>query len=484
MANKNVTLYIDDTSIRLLITSGKRIIKWADSPLEPGLVQNGVVQKEAEVANNVKLLFQDLKLRAQKVIVGVSGLHCLTRPFTLPQMPKEMLDEAVKREAKRLLPVPLEQLYLSWQTIPTPNGKTNVFLVAIPCQAADALFKTLAQAGIKPYLMDLKPLALARVAREANTIIVDVQPTEFDILILVDGIPHSIRTVPLPSEVLSWQKKLPMIKKDLERTIEFYNTNNPEKPLLPTQPLLVSGELANEKELQESLAKEFGYPVLPIAPPLECSDTGLDPNHYLVNMGLTLKEMAPENRAGSLATNLNVLPSPYRTKPASLTNVLAIPSIAIAVGLSFFLVLLIQNASADIASMYGELNTFDQPLQQRLAQRQALNENIVELQRQITEAETAGGSFTAAVNLVEKQGNQADSIKVAVDNLPGVMRLTSVNYDGTTLILNGWSPSEEEILSYLRVLDGNDRFSEITITGLSRNESEGMDFTLVLKAGE
>ncbi|GAG51530.1 unnamed protein product, partial [marine sediment metagenome] len=35
MAKKIVTLYVDDTSIRLLVTQGNRVRKWADVPLEP-----------------------------------------------------------------------------------------------------------------------------------------------------------------------------------------------------------------------------------------------------------------------------------------------------------------------------------------------------------------------------------------------------------------------------------------------------------------
>ena len=42
-------------------------------------------------------------------------------------IPKEMLDEAVNREAERALPVPLKELYISWQSIPAPEGKTQVF---------------------------------------------------------------------------------------------------------------------------------------------------------------------------------------------------------------------------------------------------------------------------------------------------------------------------------------------------------------------
>ena len=133
MAKKTVTLYIDDTSIRLLLAQGKQIKKWADLPLEPGLVKNGVVRKEEEVAAKIKQLFQARKIKTKKVNIGISGLHCLSRPVTLPQLPKVMLDEAVRREAKRVLPVPPEKLYLSWQSLPTSEGKSHAFLVAILC---------------------------------------------------------------------------------------------------------------------------------------------------------------------------------------------------------------------------------------------------------------------------------------------------------------------------------------------------------------
>jgi len=486
MAKKMVTLYIDDTSIRVLVAHDKRIKKWADLPLEPGLVKNGVVLKEAEVTAKVKQLFRVRKIRAKKVIISVSGLHCLTRPIILPQLPKEMLEEAVRREAKRVLPVPLEQLYISWQSIPAPEGKSQVFLVAVPCKAADALFKMLRQAGLKSDLMDLKPLLLARVVKEATAIIVDVQPTEFDIVIMADGVPQPIRTVSLPSEAQSWQKKLLMIKDDLTRTIEFFNSNNPENSLDPTVPIYASGELANESELCQSLSDEIGHPVRPLPPPLECP-AGLDPNRYLVNIGLVFKKLSLANEAGLSATkiNLNIVPTVYRSEPISLTRVLALPSAVIAIGLLFFLVVLVQNTAGDIATIRSQLDTTDQLVQQKLAQKQNLTEKMAELEKKIAAAETSGGNFAAVVTNLEKQSNMVDdNFEVIVNSLPSAASLASLSYTNPTLTIKGTAPSEEEVFSYLRELEASGRFADITITSLKKITDERMDFTLVLRAGE
>ncbi len=484
MAKKTVTLYIDDTSIRLLLAQGKQIKKWADLPLEPGLVKNGVVHKEAEVAAKIKQLFQVRKIKTKKVNIGVSGLHCLSRPIMLPQLPKVMLDEAVRREAKRVLPVPPEKLYLSWQSLPAPEGKSQVFLVAILCKAADALFKMLRQAGLKPDLMDVKPMLLARVVKEATAIIVDVQPTEFDIVIMADGIPQPIRTVPLSGEALSWQEKLPMVKNELSRTIEFFNSNNPEERLDPDVPIYVSGELANESELCQSLSEELGHPVLPLPSPLECP-AGLDPNRYLANIGLVLKKISPADESGLSVTNLNVLPTVYQPEPISLTRIFVVPAAVIAIGLLFLLAALIQNTSADIATIHGRLDTTDRLLQQKLAQKQILTEKIAELEKKIAETETSGGNFAAAVASLEKQSNGVNgNLEVTVNNLPSSISLVNVNHTSHLLTIKGRAPGEEEVLAYFRELEDSGRFSDITITSLKRIKGASLDFILLLGAGE
>jgi len=227
---------------------------------------------------------------------------------------------------------------------------------------------------------------------------------------------------------------------------------------------------------------------LPLPSPLEYPTAGLDPNHYMVNMGLTLKELPSEKESRPLVANLNALPTPYRPKPISLTNILIPPGAAIAIGLIFFLIIFIQNTSTDIASTQDELNATEQLLQQKLSQKQQLTNKITELQNKIAEAEESGNNFTAVLGSIEKGSNEANSIEVAVNRLPSTINLTSVSYTESTLTINGSSPSEAEVLSYLRDLDVSGRFAEIAITSMRRieggEEDGGMDFTLVLRTGE
>jgi len=484
MAQKVVTLYIDDTSIRLLVTHGKRIRKWADVPLEPGMVKNALVMKPGEVAAKIKQLFSVRKINSKRVTLGVSGLHCLTRPMLLPQLPKDMLEEAVIREAKRVLPVSPEQLYLQWQSIPAPEGKIQVFLVAIPRTVVDALFNALRLAGLKPDLMDLKPMLLARMIKDTMAVIVDVQPNEFDIVVMAGGVPQPIRTVHFPSEALSWPEKTTMIKDDLSRTIEFYNTNNPKMPLATALPVWASGELAIETEQCQVLSEALSRPVVPLPPPLETPE-GLDSSRYIVNMGLILKKTTPTNGTGLLVSELNMLPLAYQPEPISLTRILAVPSAVIALSILLFLGLMIQNTSADIGEIQDQLNTTNQLLQQKMAQRQTYVDAINGLKQKITSAETAGGNFALAVSNMETQSQKVNGdLEITVSRLPEMVSLQSISHNSSSLTIKGKALNEEAVLSYVKALEASERFSSITITNLRRTAVNNTDFSIILSVGD
>jgi type IV pilus assembly protein PilM len=479
MAKKISALYVDDASLRLVVTDGMRIQAWADLPLEPNLIKSNVVVNEAEVVAKIKQLFQTQKVTTKKVSVGISGLHCLTRPITLPQLPKEMLDEAVKREAQRALPVPLEQLYISWQTIPAPERKIQVFLTAIPRDTADSLLKALHQAGLEPGFMDIKPLLLARVVKEVTAGLVDVQTNDFDIAILTDGVPQPVRTIPFLDETLSWQEKLEMIKNELDRTITFYNSNNPENTLDASVPIFASGELADESELYQSLSEQLGHPVLPLPSPLEGREWFV-PSRYMANIGLTVQKLSSGKVSGASVIDLNALPASYRLKPVSLTNILAPPVAAIATGLLAFLIVLTQGASADIASLRAQLDTNGQLLQQKLTQRQALVNSVVDLKNKVAELEASRADFTTALGSLREQSDGINSdLEATIDRLPDTISLSSVNHATSLLIISGRAPSESDILSYLMELNAYGRFSDINVTEISRISDEEMVFTLL-----
>ncbi len=472
MTRSVVTLYIDDSSLRLLVAKGKKVEKWADLTLEPGLIRDGVILNEAEVAAKIKELLKGLGVRNKKVVAGLSGLRCLTPLISLPQLPKALLPEAIRQETETIMPVPMEQFYLTWQTIPS-RGEEKVFVVAVPRNAADALVKTLRQAGVEPDLMDIKPLALARAVKEATAIIVDVQPTEFDIVIMVDGIPQPIHTQSLPRAAKSWKEKLPIIRQELDKTMKFYDSSHPENPLASDTPIFVSGELT-----PESLAGELKHPVLPLSPPLKCPP-GLLLGRYMANIGLALKKISSVRRACPSKVNVNALPDVYRPEAPSLINMLAPPIILVAVALLIFLFMLIRNTAADTAAGQDQLDTVKQILNEKKPENQLQTEEIAELEKAVAELEVTYDAFATVLdsfgsNHAEVNGDLA----VVISALPGTLSLTSISH-ATGLAISGTAPSEGEVLAYATALRASDRFSQVIVSSIKRTK-DGMSFNFAL----
>ena len=469
MANGTTTLYISDSSIRLMVTRGKRIIKLADVPLETGPGGADSSARENDIAAKIKELFQRNHIGSRRVILGISGLHCLTRPITLPDLPKTMLDEAVAREAKRVLPVPPEQLHITWQALSASENKMQAFMVAIPRYIADSVLKALAQAGLKPSLMDIKPLALARLVRVPTAIIIDVQPGEFDIIVMVNGIPQPVRTLPFPEETISFEERVRIVQDELQRTFQFYNSNNPEHNIQPGTPMFVSGELADEPAIYESLGKAMGLQAAPLLSPLKCLKQ-LDPSHHLVNVGLALKELTRE--AGPLLPNFNTLPTAYQPKQISLNRIMAVPMTAAAGALIILLALTIQNASANLEASRVQLDSTNLIVEKRQSERTELSQSIAALQTRLDTVEANRRGFSAILENLTYNGNLMNSdLNATVGNMVTDLDLGNIGHTGEVVSLQGQAASEDEVMDYVRKLTGTGRFSEITISNISRQEA-------------
>jgi type IV pilus assembly protein PilM len=470
MAGSNVSLYIDDVSIRLMVTRGKRIAKVAEVPLDVSLVEIDTKEKETELANKIKDLLQSNKVKTKKIILGLSGLHCLTRPLVLPELPKTMLNEAITRESRRLLPVPIDQLYLSWQIASVSGGQIQVFIVALPREIADMVIRVVNQAGCKPYLMDIKPLAVARLSKEANAIIIDVQAKEFDVINIVNGIPQPIRTVAFPQAELSLPEKYAIVKDDVKRTIQFHNDNNAENPIGPDSPMLVSGELSSAPELYEELAKELNLKASLLVSPLKCLKQ-LDISRYLVNVGLALKEIPKE--ASKLSPNFNVLPQPYHPKQVSMNQALAVPAIAIAIVIIVMMVMTVQNTAADIDTLSTQATSNNLTLVIKQTEKKRLMQDISSLQAQINAADSQYSIYIDAFMLMNRTGDLLNTdLTMTIDNIVDGLSIILLNHTGSQVSIDGAATSEQDILDFVNNLHDTGRFSEITIANITRSVNE------------
>jgi type IV pilus assembly protein PilM len=483
MAKKIVSIFIRDTDVHLLAMNGKRVVRWANLPLEPGLVAQGVIREETPVADKIKELLRLEKISAGKVIAGMSGMNSLYRLITLPEMPDAILSEAVKREAKRVLPVSPDEVYLSYQPVPSGRGERRLFLAAYPRNMTDALLRTVRQAGLDPYLMDLAPLALARIPDEPRAIIVNSRAEHADIIVIEERLPQLIRVLSLPSEAKSLAERLPAISEELTRTVMFYNSSHLEKPLASSVPLFVVGELAEAPDSWPSLAGRFGFPVSLLPLSIEYPE-GFPANDLMVNIGLALKELTAERGGGNFSMiNLNILPEVYQPPRTQISRILVPVGIIIGVGILVFMGYMAQRASAETGRLESQVTASTQSLVQPRQDIAAIKQQIQQTEPMIQPIDNQIAQVTATTAVFTSTRDGLDISRDKVDNdmskivsllpsPPQQVDLLTVNHTGGDITISGRAADEDYIFQYARALRASGGVSELIITSIAMQEEE------------
>jgi len=290
---KAVTVNVEERSLRLLTVKGGEVQKWEQVPLEPGLVENGLIRDPAQVGLVIEALFEEQKAPKKGVITSLTviGVGSTSQVFDLPKMKPNLLADAIGREARRAMPVPVDELYLSYQVIGAKGDMQQVYVVGAPRDLVDAHITAFQMAGVQLKAMDLKPFALVRAINHRDAVIADLENENFHVIVVANAIPDITRSAVLHGEGLDPQQKAHRLVEELTRTIDFYNHSHPNKRLEPTVPVFLTGELVGVPGVDEIIQAEIGYTIEMPTPPLVCPKA-LPLSQFMVNIGLALKKEA------------------------------------------------------------------------------------------------------------------------------------------------------------------------------------------------
>ena len=478
MAKKVTSLFIEDTGIRYLVSTGKQAEKWASVPLEPGIVKHGQVQDKDKLSKILKETFQTAGLN-NKVILGISEPGSLYRIINLPRLPENILEEAIKREAERVIPLPQSEIYLAHQVISAKQDEMQVFLAAFSRNTVDTFISTLQATSIKPVSLDLVPLCLCRAVNRDTAIIVSLRSSNFEIAIMVDRIPQVIRSLSLPIEAESMAEKLPTIAEELERTISFYNSSHADKPLDGSIPVYVDGELAEARDSWSGLVKNFAATVSPIVTPMQ-GEANFDNSQFSVNIGLAFKENL-KGTTGSIV-NFNALPKAFLPEKTKLSRVILPIATGIGIIVLVFLALISNAAKSDVsavdantASVQKQTTQQNKDISAIKVQLKNAQDALEPLQDQVKTATANVQAFDQVLSGLDQQRTAADAnISRVVSLIPAGMNVNSISV--TENITISGSAAEPDITLFARNLAGETAFKTVRISAITLNESTNPGF--------
>ncbi|MFP3975508.1 MAG: pilus assembly protein PilM [Chloroflexota bacterium] len=463
-----VTLNIEGHEVRLLSVKGKKVEKWGSEPLEEGVVKEGLILQPQAVAQAVDALFKRLKVPKDKAIVSLTGLHSASRFVTLPGMKPDLLHEAIRREAKREMPVPLEELYLSWRSLGKKDDDgQRFFVLGVQRNLVDSEVQVLRESRLKPYMMDLKPLALARAVDRRDALIIDLESDSFSITIVTDGIPVIMRTFTHKAEKTILEDNIRRLADEISRTVEFHNREYPDSPVGPSTPVFLTGEVSDDAATIELIQAGLQYPVEPLSLSLQCP-TDFPVGTYAVNIGLALKAIRSKRHRDKDAhnfrdVNFNILPAKYRPRRFPFDFLLISLAVAVAIGGLYPVYQINSEVDTEVARLEQEVDAANEQLRQERVAMNKRQEIKNEIEKTLEEAE----SLEHQSDAIAAQGKDfTRMLRVITNALPDGCWLSSINPGSDQINLKGKSDDPFSVITYAETLAAKEAFSSVRIASL------------------
>ena len=472
MAERVMALYLEDNNIKLLVTKGRKVERWATTSLDAGLVKDGVIVNENKVADKIREMFVTIKhtkgseiLSGKgKVIVGLSGRDSLYRVLSLPVISEALLPEAVRREAGRVLPVSLNELYLAYQRIPGNASEIRVFVAAFPKKTTDVLVRTMRLAGVNPRVLDLAPLALCQSVNEPRAIIVDARQDNLNIMVMAERVPQVIRSLAMQSEGKSISENMPTIIEEFSRTVAFYNSSHQQSPIGSEVPVFVSGDLVNVPATWPALVGKLNSKVSVLPTVIDCPEN-FPASEFIINLGLATKELALEKEAGNYSlVNLNALPASALPQPVNPYRII-VPVVAVAgIAICYLLWNNWQNTKNDIKLLQIKLTATQNQITISNKAVATLTEQNRVTQSQIQPILDTANVFTKKLGSISTSRLLTDTdVHQIIAKKQDTVSITGLMYSDTKTVV-GVSASNAEILAYAQTLRDSAKYTVLVAT--------------------
>jgi type IV pilus assembly protein PilM len=227
-------LDISDLSFKIvqLVRKGKflRLSFFLEEKIKPGLIKEGEIRNEDELAFKIRAALQKHKRKAPRTRYVVASLpeeKAFLQVIQMPKMPEEDLKSAVIYEAENYIPLPIEEVYLDSVVVkPLVDhlDHFDVLIAALPKKIVNSYLNCLKKAGLFPQVFEIESLAIARALVKKSTspvplLLIDLGATRTSFIIFSGYSLKFTSSIPVSSQSITdaIAKNLNISQKDAEK---------------------------------------------------------------------------------------------------------------------------------------------------------------------------------------------------------------------------------------------------------------------------
>ena len=169
MARTRIGVDVGSTAVRVAEVAAGDIpvvVRAAQVPLPPGVVEAGEVRQPEAVAEALRELWSKSGVKSKQVHLGVGNQRVVVREVALPWLPEKELRDTLGFQVQEFIPMPAEEAVLDFDPLGEMDqgGRrmVRILLVAAHKPMVNALVEAALAAKLDPQGVDLSPFAVTR----------------------------------------------------------------------------------------------------------------------------------------------------------------------------------------------------------------------------------------------------------------------------------------------------------------------------------
>ncbi|TAL16968.1 type IV pilus assembly protein PilM [bacterium] len=175
--------------------------------LPPEAIVDGVIMDSSIVAEAIRNLYANLKIKNRNVATSVAGHSLIVKKIQLPMMTETELEEQIQWEAGQYIPFEIEDVNLDFQILgPSAADPNNmeVLLVAVKKDIINDYTAVLSEAGLSVQVIDVDAFAMENLfsvsypeLMDRTVVLIDIGAGIMNINILRSGVSAFTRDITL-----------------------------------------------------------------------------------------------------------------------------------------------------------------------------------------------------------------------------------------------------------------------------------------------
>jgi len=230
--------------VELIKEHGKpRLVTYGLAEVERNIARDESAEGRARTVTLLRDLIKQTKMTAKQVVASIPDFSVFTEIVRLPVMPDNDMRQAVLWEAKKIIPVPLEEVNIDWQVIGEEETKNveakpqdaaapaaaekiisrRVLLTAAPKKVVSRYVEILKEVGLEVASLETESFALIRslVGYDPSTVLlVDIGAVVTHLAIVEKDIPVLTRSIDVGGKTIS-QAIANVLGVDVKRAEQF-----------------------------------------------------------------------------------------------------------------------------------------------------------------------------------------------------------------------------------------------------------------------